>query len=334
MARADLLIELVKFAIRGNKPMIKKVVEAIIAEEREKQHTILAERLQKEIYNMPNDISHNLPPVGGNRFIDVSAENFITEIVPQKQLSDLILPNEVLYNCQQFIQEQYRTDMLRSYGLEPRNRILLIGAPGNGKTSLAEAMAESMMVPLYVVKYDAIIGAYLGETALRLRKLIDFVSTKKCVLFFDEFETIGKERGDTHETGEIKRVVSSLLLQRDNIPSYVTVIGATNHPELLDRAVWRRFQLRMSLPIPTRANIAQWIEKFQQSHKIQLGYSSETIAKKLLGANYAEIEEFGLSVLRKYILSLPDSNIRTVVSEELKNWSSVTVKVETSKTQE
>lgn len=77
---------------------------------------------------------------------------------------------------------------------------------------------------------------------------MDYVSTRKCVLFFDEFETLGKERGDTHETGEIKRVVSSLLLQIDNLPSHVIVIGATNHPELLDRAVWRRFQIKISLP--------------------------------------------------------------------------------------
>ena len=238
------------------------------------------------------------------------------------------MPHDILYNCQQFIQEQFRADILRSYGLEPRNRILLIGAPGNGKTSLAEAIAESLMVPLYIVKYDSIIGAYLGETALRLRKLIDFVSTKKCVLFFDEFETIGKERGDTHETGEIKRVVSSLLLQIDNLPSYVTVIGATNHPELLDRAVWRRFQLRMFLPMPTRANIALWIEQFQQIHKVKFGYASETIAKKLIGSNYAEIEEFGLSVLRKYVLSLPDSDLKKIVTEELKNRNNITIKIE------
>ena len=219
---------------------------------------------------------------------------------------------------------------MRSYGLEPRNRILLIGAPGNGKTSLAEAIAESLMMPLYVVKYDSIIGAYLGETASRLRKLIDFASSRKCVLFFDEFETLGKERGDTHETGEIKRVVSSLLLQIDDLPSHVTIIGATNHPELLDRAVWRRFQIRMNLPMPTRANVSLWLEKFQQKHNIDFGFSSETIAKKLLGANYSEIEEFGLSILRRHVLSLPDMNIKEIVTEELKNWSNRTAKVETN----
>lgn len=329
MARADLLVDLIKYAVSGNKPMIRKVAEAIIAEERNKQHTILADKLELELNYISKDNGNNLGNIANNRsFVEAKAENLVTEIMPQRQLSSLILPKDIIATCEQFIQEQYRVDLLRSYGLEPRNRILLIGAPGNGKTSLAEALAEALMAPLFVVKYDSIVGAYLGETALRLRKLFDFVSTRKCILFFDEFETLGKERGDTHETGEIKRVVSSLLLQIDNLPSHVTVIGATNHPELLDRAVWRRFQLRLALPMPTIANISLWIEKFQQQHKIKLGFASETIAKKLMGANYAEVEEFGLSILRKYVLSLPNSNIKNIVSEELKNWNNKTTKVE------
>lgn len=329
MARADLLVDLIKYAVSGNKPMIRKVAEAIIAEERNKQHTILADKLELELNYISKDNGNNLGNIANNRsFVESKAENLVTEIIPQRQLSSLILPKDIIATCEQFIQEQYRVDLLRSYGLEPRNRILLIGAPGNGKTSLAEALSEALMAPLFVVKYDSIVGAYLGETALRLRKLFDFVSTRKCILFFDEFETLGKERGDTHETGEIKRVVSSLLLQIDNLPSHVTVIGATNHPELLDRAVWRRFQLRLALPMPTRANISLWIEKFQQQHKIKLGFASETIAKKLMGANYAEVEEFGLSILRKYVLSLPNSNIKNIVSEELKNWNNKTTKVE------
>ena len=93
------------------------------------------------------------------------------------------------------------------------------------------------------MRYDVLIGSYLGETNTRLRKLFDYVKTQPSVLFFDEFDAIGKERGDTHETGEIKRVVSFLLMQLDQLPSYVIVVAATNHAELLDRAVWRRFQL-------------------------------------------------------------------------------------------
>jgi len=334
MARADLLIDLIKYSVIGNKPMIRKVAEALIAEERSKQHTILADRLEAELNRAPNEPqlynngnSNRLPTE--NR-----AENLIIEVLPKKRFNDLVLPKEITLVCEQIVQEQFRVDLLRSYGLEPRNRILLIGAPGNGKTSLAEAIAESLMVPLFVVKYDSIIGAYLGETALRLRKLIDFASTRKCVLFFDEFETLGKERGDTHETGEIKRVVSSLLLQIDDLPSHVTVIGATNHPELLDRAVWRRFQIRLNLPMPSRSNIGFYIDKFQQKHNVKFSLASETIAKKLLGSNYAEIEEFGLSVLRKYVLSLPNQNLKEITIEELKNWDSRTRKVELPKPEE
>ena len=329
MARADLIIDLLKYSISGNKAMVKKVAEAIIAEERSKQHTILADKLQYELNNAPKDSVPTTTTLMSQRSVnDIAAENFIQEIIPQRRLSDLILPDEVVYNCNQIIQEQFRAELLRSYGIEPRNRILLIGPPGNGKTSLAEAIAESLMAPLYVVKYDAIVGAYLGETAMRLRKLLNYVSTRKCVLFFDEFETLGKERGDTHETGEIKRVVSSLLLQMDELPSYVTVIGATNHPELLDRAGWRRFQMRMNIPIPTRANIALWIEKFQKEHNVYFQYSSETIAKKLLGLSYAEVEEFGLSILRRYIMSLPNDDVKSIVMDELKNLSNISNKVE------
>ena len=330
MARADLLLNLIKNALSGNKPMVRKIAEAVIAEERSKNHSILADKLEAELIRNTSDFTQ--PSNNGVNRIqnDFRAENLVTEIHPQRRMDSLILPKDIISICEQYVQEQYRVDLLRSYGLEPRNRILLIGAPGNGKTSLAEAIAESLMIPLFIVKYDSIIGAYLGETASRLRKLIDFVSTRKCVLFFDEFETLGKERGDTHETGEIKRVVSSLLLQIDDLPSHVTIIGATNHPELLDRAVWRRFQIRMNLLMPTRANISLWLEKFQQKHNVNFEFASETIAKKLIGSNYSEIEEFGLSILRRHILSLPEENIKEIVSDELKNWNSRTMKIESN----
>lgn len=336
MARADLLVDLVKYAVTGNKSMTKKVIEAIIAEERSKQHTILADKLENELHkaplpidNSPNENSFH--SMGRSPSFDYKAENLISELTPIKKISDLVLTPDILKITDQFIQEQFRVDLLRSYGLEPRNKILLIGPPGNGKTSLAEALAEALMVPLYVVKYDCIVGAYLGETASRLRRLMDYVSTRKCVLFFDEFETLGKERGDIHETGEIKRVVSSLLLQIDNLPSHVVIIGATNHSELLDRAAWRRFQIKMTLPLPTRINIMNWLDRFQHKHKIRFEYASETIAKKMIGTNYAELEEFGLSVLRQYVLSLPDSNMKEIVSAELKSRTNIIVDSESQK---
>lgn len=323
MARADLLLNLVKYGTAGNKQMFKKVVEAIISEERSKNHNVLADNLNGIIKTISNETATN-----GSILSDIRIENYLIEIGPQKSLGDLILTKSNLKLCNEVLEEQFRVELLRSYSLEPRNRLLFIGPPGNGKTSLAEALAESLMVPLFVVRYESVIGAYLGETATRLRKVFDFVKTRKCVLFLDEFETLGKERGDTHETGEIKRVVSSLLMQIDSLPPHVVVIAATNHPELLDRAVWRRFQLRINLPMPTRNNIEEWMERFQRKHNIEFGYASSTLAKRIYGSSFAEIEEFGFSVLRKHVLSLPNSKMQSIVNDELSNWQNKTVKVD------
>jgi SpoVK/Ycf46/Vps4 family AAA+-type ATPase len=323
MARADLLIRLVQSAMRGDKVSLRKIVEAIIAEERSKQHKVLADKLNELLHTTPVE----RPVTNGTPVLDQRMGNLFHEIMPQRKLTDLILPDDVLQICQSLVQEYHRADLLRSYSLEPRNRLLLIGPPGNGKTSLAEAIAESLMVPLLVVRYESVVGTYLGETAIRLKNLFEFASTRKCVLFFDEFETLGKERGDLHETGEIKRVVSSLLMQIDNLPSHVMVVGATNHPELLDRAVWRRFQVRMNLPGPTRVRLTEWFEKFERRINIPLGFAPVSLAKKLLGSNFAEAEEFGTTVFRQYVLEQPSSNMKDIVSKTLRHWATRSVKV-------
>lgn len=317
MARADLLIRLVQAGIRNDKTTFRKVVESIIADERGKQHKVLAEQLSGLLSVAPFEQSASS---GNGTLTEFRPCNLFYEITPQKKFSDLVLSSSTLKICHGMIQEQHRADLLRSYSLEPRNRILLIGPPGNGKTSLAEAIAEALMVPLLVVRYESIVGSYLGDTASRLKKLFEYAVTRKCVLFFDEFETLGKERGDPHETGEIKRVVSSLLLQIDNLPSHVMVIGATNHSELLDRAVWRRFQIHMNLPLPTQAALTEWFEKFERRINTSLNYSPSNLAKKLLGSNFAEAEEFALSVYRQYILEQHNANMREIVVQSLKDW--------------
>jgi len=319
LARADLLIRLVQSGIRNDKATFRKVVESVIAEERAKQHNGLAEQLSGLLSVAPFE-----PPIlnGNGKFPEIRQCNLFHEITPQKKFSDLVLPSETLKICQSLIQEQHRADLLRSYSLEPRNRVLLIGPPGNGKTSLAEAFAEALLVPLLVVRYESIVGSYLGDTANRLKKLFEYAATRRCVLFFDEFETLGKERGDLHETGEIKRVVSSLLLQIDNLPSHVIVIGATNHAELLDRAVWRRFQIRMNLPLPTQAALTEWFDKFEQRINTSLDYSHFDLAKKLLGSNFAEAEEFAMTAYRQYVLEQPNAKMSEIITQSLKEWNS------------
>ena len=227
MARADLLCELIRSGLANGSGSFRKAAEAICAEERSKQHEILANRISEMLNNRQyqnNSSTRNNPQIINSSAL--TASQLINEKVPTKRLDQLLLPERVFNSCRDLIEEQSRSDLLRSYGIEPRNKVLLIGPPGNGKTSVAEGIAESLMIPLLTVRYENIIGAYLGETATRLSKLFEYVRTRQCVLFFDEFDTIGKERGDQHETGEIKRVVSSLLLQIDALPSYVITIAA------------------------------------------------------------------------------------------------------------
>lgn len=315
MARSDLLISLVKAGTTGDEATFRKVVESLIAEERSKKHGVLAERLNELLQrNGSNAVYRHAASRSG------TVHDLCLERTPVRTIGDLILPEHVQSACQELVEEHHRADILRSFGLSPRNRVLLAGAPGNGKTSLAEALAHSLMVPLISVRYDGLIASYLGETASRLRRLFDHIRTRGCVLFFDEFDTIGKERGDQHETGEIKRVVSSLLLQVDDLPSHVVVVTATNHPELLDRAVWRRFQLRLELPPPNREQAIAYFRKVEERLDFRLGYTPRTLAERLSGLSFSELEEFIGDVARRYVLSLPEADPKRIVSERLKQW--------------
>ncbi len=319
MAQADLLVNLFKAASTGDQITFRKAAESLIVEERSKGHRILADRLSRSMQVTGASINRtsSIAPIraGGS----VQNELF-HEIQPERSLASLILPTGIAEQVQELVQEQHRAELLHAYNLRPRHTVLLAGPPGNGKTTLAEALAFELMVPLLVVRYETLIGSYLGETSTRLKNLMDYARTQRCVLFFDEFDTLGKERGDTLETGEIKRVVSSLLLQLDDLPDHVVVVAASNHPELLDRAVWRRFQLRMALPEPTRAQLTAFIENVARRCKVNLGYASETLAKHLLGSNYAEAEEFCLSVIRKAVLDQKTKDAKTITRARLEQW--------------
>jgi SpoVK/Ycf46/Vps4 family AAA+-type ATPase len=317
MARSDLLVSLVRSGVAGDRDGFLRTAEAVIAEERAKKHDVLAGELAKAIMQAPSTALSN----NGNGARMTGPEDLVHEIVPERRFSDLILPRSVAVASQELVEEQHRADLLRSYGVEPRHRVLLVGPPGSGKTSLAEAIATEAMVPLIVVRYETLIGSYLGQTAGRLQRVFDAVRQRQCVLFLDEFDTLGKERGDEHETGEIKRVVSSLLLQVDRLPSYVIVVTATNHPELLDRAVWRRFQLRLFLPQASRSGIEQWLEGWMRRTGRPLGLAPRTLADKLVGANYAEVEEFARDVDRRAILSMPDPDMKMIVRTRLEQWT-------------
>ena len=311
MARTDLLINLARAGAKGDQVGFRRTLEAMVAEERGRQHHVVADRLSELLANQPRE--------GNGRLGDVSS-GAVLEIHPNRQLDDLVLPSVVRSACQELTEEHTRADLLRSHGIEPRNRVLVAGPPGNGKTSLAECLAGELGLPLLVVRYEAVVASYLGETAVRLSRLFEYVRTRRCILFFDEFDAIGKERGDEHETGEIKRAVSGLLLSIDALPAYVIAVAATNHPELLDRAVWRRFQLRLELPMPTMAQIRDWLERFEKGSSLAFGVSLSALAEGLKGASFAELAEFCADVRRRTILAGPSTNGRGIVAKVLAQW--------------
>ncbi len=314
MPRNDLIVSLAQAGATGDRTAFKRTLEAMVADERGRQHHVLADRLAESLAQEP------ATQPGLTRTMAEGNGGAVLEVRPHRLLANLVLPVQTRVACDELIEEQPRAELLRANALEPRHRILLSGAPGNGKTSLAEAIAGELGISLYAVRYESVIGSFLGETAVRLARLFELVRTRRCVLFFDEFDAIGKERGDEHETGEIKRVVSSLLLNVDALPSYVVVVAATNHPELLDRAVWRRFQVRLDLPLPGPDEIDAWFKRFEQNSNLKLGLPRSGI-ERLKGLSYAELEEFCLDIQRRVILAGHDGEVKGITAARLAQWS-------------
>ena len=319
MARSDLIVELVKAGVSGDQASVRETAEAIAAEERAKKHSAVADRIARVLTNADRPGMAGQARHGGVRLRDGSGG--IQRREPHRPLADLFLEMATRDACLELIEEQHRADVLRAHGIEPRHRLLLVGPPGNGKTSLAECLAYELALPLFVVRYDAVVTRYLGETAQRLRRLFDFVRTEPCVLFFDEFDAIGKERGDLHETGEIKRVVTTLLLQFDDLPSYCILVGATNHPELLDRASWRRFEMRLDLERPSDDRMTEFFLQKLRQFPDKSGYTAKRLRAAVSPRNYSEAEDFFLDIRRHLALDQGRVTFRTLVRDRVNAWA-------------
>jgi ATPases of the AAA+ class len=287
--------------VENDRAALQKTMKAIIEESKRK-----AAAQQPQLPGLDRSVA--VQAIGLAQTVALPLPEHIAELVyeipAKRRLDDLVLSDEVVSEVKEFLHEYAHAALLRDHSIEPRHTVMLVGPPGNGKTSLAEAFAAELSLPLLSIRYDAIVDSYLGETSNRLRRLIDYATLNPCVLFFDEFDAVGKERSDAQETGEIKRVVSSLLMQMDRLPSHAIVACATNHPELLDRAVWRRFELKLEINRPNKKQLKSWFSRLRQSlGNTPIGVSEAEFIACMDGENMSEVEAFTLDVRRKIILS-------------------------------
>lgn len=315
MSRDDRVYRLARPSSRGNRAEIAETMSALIEEAHAQQRHGYASRLKPVV----DDRRGSSIQAKASPMLPDILQTLLHEENPSRRLSDLVLPRHITADLKEFLSEYSQASLLRSHSLEPRHTMLVVGPPGTGKTTLASALAVELGLPFLTVRYDGLVGSFLGETAGRLQQVIDYVSRTPCVLFFDEFESIGKERADSNETGEIKRVVSSLLLHMDAIPSSCVIVCATNHPELLDRAVWRRFELRMEIPLPGTAELKEWFMKTEKALG-PLGISAVEFVNLLKGESFSEIEAITLDARRKLILSKGRSTAASALSQAFGAW--------------
>lgn len=157
------------------------------------------------------------------------------------RISELVLSAEVLERFHRVLLEQRQKDRLSQFGLLPRRKLLFTGPPGTGKTMSASVLATELKLPLYTIVLDSLITRFMGETAAKLRLVFDHIKQTRAVYLFDEFDAIGTQRGAQNDVGEIRRVLNSFLLFVEQDDSESIIVAATNHPELLDKALYRRF---------------------------------------------------------------------------------------------
>lgn len=242
MAKSEQLKALLRSYAEGDEPQFYAVAMQMAAHEARQGHGKLAEEL-KELVDTAKTRRHAAPASTVIPLTRPRGElsGLLSVTYPSKRLSDLVLAPPLKDALQRVLREQHHLVKLRSHGLHPRRKLLLVGPSGTGKTLTAAALAGELKIPLFVVRLDALITKFMGETAAKLRQVFDAVMATRGVYLFDEFDAIGSQRGLSNDVGEIRRILNSFLLMIEQDDSNSIVVAATNHPEILDEALFRRF---------------------------------------------------------------------------------------------
>jgi SpoVK/Ycf46/Vps4 family AAA+-type ATPase len=215
-------------------------------------------------------------------------EGLLSVSYPDLHLQHMVLPGAVKEDFQRILKEHRQQHKLLEHGLSPRRKLLLLGPPGTGKSMAAKVLAGELHLPLFIVRFEALITKFMGETAAKLRLIFDAMHQTRGVYLFDEFDAIGAQRAMPNETGEIRRVLNSFLqfIEQDN--SLSIIIAATNHVEILDRALFRRFDDVIRFDVPSIELIVRLLHDRLAAFKIE-DLDWKRISEEAQGLSYGDL---------------------------------------------
>ena len=327
MSTARQIIALLKSHVEGEEQQFYSAALQMAAHEARQGHGKLAQ----EIRELIDQAKARHPAVerktGPVPLVQPKGElaSLLSARYPDTKLSDMVLSPVLETRLKRVLTEQKQRNRLQSYNLSPRRKILLVGPPGAGKTMTATALAGELQLPLLTAIYSSLIGKFMGETASRLKLIFDAMLLTRGVYFFDEFDAIGTQRSNANDVGEIRRILNSFLQFIENDESDSLIIAATNHPNLLDEALFRRFDDVIEYTLPTIEMIHRLLETRLSVFKTKWNDWSG-ILNATQGLNLAEIvraadeaakqavlsntEEIGEETLLSAILERRDVNIQ------------------------
>jgi len=288
MANARQLKALLRSYIEGDDTQFYSVAMQLAAHEAKQGHGKVAIEIRDLIDQAKNTKYKKDPTAIPIASPKGELSELLTVSYPKLRLKDIILINEVKSRLERLIKEHKHTRKLRSHSLSPRKKLLLIGPPGTGKTMTASVLAGELGLPLFVVRLDGLMTKYMGETASKLRLIFDAIKQTRGVYLFDEFDSIGSHRGMTNEVGEIRRVLNSFLIMLEEDDSDSLLVAATNHVDLLDHALFRRFDDVVEYQLPTQNEVITTLKNRLASFpKSRIGWI--TLAKEATQLSYGEI---------------------------------------------
>jgi SpoVK/Ycf46/Vps4 family AAA+-type ATPase len=313
MASADQLKALLKSHLEGDDERFFSVAMQVAAHEAKLGHGKLAEELRALIDQAK--ARRGLPPPSGEKPIPISRPRgdlagLLSVTYPKARRQELVLDSALSAQLERIIREQRQAANILSHGLSPRRKLLLMGPPGTGKTMTAAVLAGELGLPLFEVRLDGLITRYMGETAAKLRQVFDATDRTRGVYFFDEFDAIGSQRGLANDVGEIRRILNSFLQMIEQDESHSLIVAATNHPEILDPALFRRFDDVLHYELPDEANIAL-VLKSRLGPMATKGVSWRRLASRSIGLSYAEIARAADETLKEALIER-----RELVAEE------------------